>query len=228
MAKQIPITPSPLHPERSRAVSVQKMRDSDAWTIAHFVPSKELMYRAAYGVFENVDWSGRSIAIVTGSGNNGGDGYALAWILAEHGISSEVFRTSERFSEDGAHYCDLAEQAGVPVSLLTEQTDLSRYEILVDCILGTGFRGVPQGMAATAIEKINASPAFVVSVDINSGMNGDTGEAVLAVRSDLTVSIGFWKTGLFLGRAPELIRGMVNVDIGILLSSDPEEASAGN
>ena len=47
--------------------------------------------------------------------------------------------------------------------------------------------------------------------------SGDTGEAELAVRSDLTVSIGFYKKGLFLGRAPELIGELVNVDIGITL-----------
>ena len=61
---------------------------------------------------------------------------------------------------------------------------------------------------------------FVISVDINSGMNGDTGEAELAVVSDLTVSIGYPKTGFYSGRAAELIGRLVNVDIGIEL---PEE-----
>ena len=59
--------------------------------------------------------------------------------------------------------------------------------------------------------------AYVIAADINSGMNGDTGEAELAVRSDLTVSIGFYKKGLFTGRAPELIGRLVNVDFGIVL-----------
>ena len=61
-------------------ISVKNMRLSDAYTIANLVPSLELMYRAAYGVFKAVDWHGR-IAIVVGSGNNGGDGFALACIL---------------------------------------------------------------------------------------------------------------------------------------------------
>lgn len=72
-------------------------------------------------------------------------------------------------------------------------------------------------MAAAAITAINRSFSFVISVDINSGLNGDSGEAELAVCSDLTVSIGYYKTGLFLGRAPELIGDLVNVDIGIVL-----------
>ena len=61
-------------------ISVENMRRSDAYTIENFVPSLELMYRAAYGVFCQVGWYGK-IAILAGSGNNGGDGYALACIL---------------------------------------------------------------------------------------------------------------------------------------------------
>jgi len=56
----------------------------------------------------------------------------------------------------------------------------------------------------------------VISVDINSGLDGDTGEAELAVRSDLTVSIGYWKQGLFLKDAARYVGRKVNVDIGIV------------
>lgn len=55
-------------------ISVENMRQSDAYTIANLVPSLELMHRAAYGVFKEVDWRGNT-AIVVGSGNNGGDGF---------------------------------------------------------------------------------------------------------------------------------------------------------
>lgn len=206
--------------EAQSAISVERMRASDAYTIAHFVESKELMRRAAQGVFDAVDWSGKNIAIVAGSGNNGGDGYALAGILADHGIRTQLFRASEKFSDDGLFYYRRAMEKGVPDMLFSQECALSAYDVIVDCILGTGFSGVPRGRAADAIRAVNdggQSGAFVVSVDINSGMNGDTGEAELAVRSDLTVSIGFYKKGLFLGRAPELIGELVNVDIGITL-----------
>lgn len=60
-------------------ISVEQMRKSDAYTIEHLVPGKELMYRAATGVYESYnEWAGKRIAIVVGGGNNGGDGYALA------------------------------------------------------------------------------------------------------------------------------------------------------
>ena len=63
----------------------------------------------------------------------------------------------------------------------------------------------------------------MVAVDINSGMNGDTGEAELAVRSDLTVSIGFYKTGLLTPAAARYIGQLMNADIGIVLPEGTEK-----
>jgi NAD(P)H-hydrate epimerase len=98
--------------------------------------------------------------------------------------------------------------------------DYFRFDIYVDCLLGTGFRGTPREPAASVIREINENrkrydERFVISVDINSGMNGDTGEAELAVESNLTVSIGAFKKGLLENHARELIGKLVNVDIGI-------------
>lgn len=201
-----------------KIISVEMMRKSDAYTIANFIPGRELMLRAANGVYESYkEWSGKRIAIVAGGGNNGGDGYALAGILAKKGISSTVIQTSDKMSEDGKYYCDIAKELSVEMIPFTEETDLKAYDVIVDCILGTGFTGEVRGTARNAIEEINESGAYVISVDINSGMNGDTGEAALAVRSDLTVSIGYLKTGLVSEAAKKFIGRLVNVDIGIVL-----------
>ena len=213
--------PNAKSPELKNAISVEKMRRSDAYTIEHFVESKELMYRAAMGVYNAVSWPEHAkVFIFCGSGNNGGDGYALASILQERGHYPTVFCVSEKFSPDGKYYFDKAKAAGVPVFSYTENSCAGGADVIVDCIFGTGFHGEPRGAAAAAIRNINEMPAYTVSVDINSGMNGDTGEAVLAVKSDLTVSIGFYKTGHFLGRAEQLIGELVNVDIGIILLPD--------
>ncbi|MCR5848382.1 MAG: NAD(P)H-hydrate epimerase [Lachnospiraceae bacterium] len=199
-------------------ISVEQMRKSDAYTIEHFVESKELMYRAAMGVFESYkEWTGKSIAIVVGGGNNGGDGYALAGILKEKNIGSVIIKVSEKMSEDGKYYSEIASDLGVVIEEFREETDLRKYDIIVDCILGTGFVGEVRGKAKDAIEAINKSSAYVISVDINSGMNGDTGEASTAVKSDLTVSIGYFKKGLFTEAAKEYIKEKVNVNIGIVL-----------
>ena len=71
-------------------ISVAEMRAWDAYTIEHFVPGRELMRRAAEGVFRSVEWENRKTAILSGSGNNGGDGYALACILADELIKKRI------------------------------------------------------------------------------------------------------------------------------------------
>ena len=196
-------------------ISVENMRQSDAYTIENLVPSLELMRRAAYGVYQAVDWQG-STAIVVGSGNNGGDGFALACILKEHGLKCTVFTVSEHLSSDSCYYAQQAKALAVPIQPFAPRC-LQDYSIVVDCLLGTGFQGKLRENYRRTIEAINASGSYVVSVDINSGMNGDTGEAELAVQSDLTVTIGYVKTGLITEHAGSYIKKLVCVDIGIVL-----------
>ena len=201
-------------------VTVDNMRRSDAETIAKRVSSAELMRRAAQGIFNAVKFTGR-VAIVCGSGNNGGDGYALACILLQNGITPTVFRLSDRFSPDGLYYYRSAKGLGCEEGNINLPSPFEGFDIVVDCILGTGFKGEVKDDIRYAIEAINACSAFVISADINSGINGDTGVAQIAVNSDLTVSIGAYKTGMFLADAPYYIDKLVNVDIGIELLDDP-------
>jgi len=196
-----------------RVVSVAVMRESDAWTIANKIPSKELMRRAGEGIFKAADWQA-PVAIVCGTGNNAGDGYVVADLLHAAGIDCTILLLSEKFSEDGRYYYDICLKHGVK-ALPFHGQDLSGYASILDCILGTGFSGEVRGAAKEAIEKINASGAYVVSADINSGLNGDTGLGTTFVRSDLTVSIGDFKFGHFKGLAEEAMKEKVNVDIGI-------------
>ena len=198
-----------------KCISVTNMRDSDAHTIKNFVPSLVLMHRAAFGVFKSFDWKG-PVAVVVGSGNNGGDGFALACILQEQGITCTVFTVSSRFSEDSTYYAEKAKLAGVPVFSFDDGC-LNGYQTVVDCLLGTGFSGSLRENYRTAIEAINNSGAFVISVDINSGMNGDTGSCEQAVQSDLTVTIGYVKNGLITENAGRYMRRLVCADIGIVL-----------
>ena len=196
-------------------ISVSNMRDSDAYTIENFVPSLELMHRAAMGVFLAHDWTGR-IAIVVGSGHNGGDGFALACILQERGFYSVVFTLTERYSPDSTHYAEKGEGLGVPIRPFAPGS-LTGFDTVVDCLLGTGFQGALRPDYRAAIDAINESGAFVLSVDINSGMNGDTGRGEGIVRSDLTVTIGFLKHGLVTEHAGRYMKRLVRTDIGIRL-----------
>ena len=81
-------------------INVSTMRDSDSYTIENGTSSLELMYRAAKGVYENVNWHD-NVAIFTGSGNNAGDGYALALLLKENNYDVTIILCSDKFSNDG-------------------------------------------------------------------------------------------------------------------------------
>ena len=197
-----------------RILSVDNMRRSDARTIANGTPGRELMFRAGKGIFDRVDWK-PPVAIVCGSGNNAGDGFVIAKLLHDAGIACEIILLSEKTSEDGAYYLSLCRAAGIPVLSWDSALSLQKYNTIADCIFGTGFKGTVQGTARQAVEAINASGAFVVSADINSGLNGDSGMAECCVRSGMTVAIGGWKPGHFLNMAKDVMKEKVNLDIGI-------------
>ena len=108
-----------------KVVSVAVMRQSDAETIRGGIPGRELMFSAGRGVLERHAWKG-PVAIVAGSGNNGGDGYVLALLLKEKSIPCTVFLLSDRFSEDGRYYYEKCLDAGVNFESLREITD-SRF-----------------------------------------------------------------------------------------------------
>ncbi len=192
------------------------MRESDRLTIERFVPGRTLMYRAALGVYRAVKWSG-DIAIAVGGGNNGGDGYALACILASDNIPCRIVKLSEKLTEDSSFFAERAKAFGVPDGMYAKGA-FENADIVVDCLLGTGFQGSLREPWLGAVSEINSCKAYVVSVDINSGMNGDTGEAETAVESDITVTIGYVKRGLVAENAAKYIKKLVAADIGIVLA----------
>jgi NAD(P)H-hydrate epimerase len=87
-------------------VTVKVMQESDKATIAAGTPSRELMLRAAKGIFDSYAWTGKTL-IVCGTGNNAGDGYALATLMQEENQSCDLLLLSNRFSEDGQYYFDI-------------------------------------------------------------------------------------------------------------------------
>ena len=208
-----------------RVLSVKEMRDADTYTIKNFVDSKELMYRAGEAIFYVGDWNiGDRVLILAGSGNNAGDGYVVADLLNIEGIETEILLIKDKFSEDGRYYFNRCLQKDIKYTVLDENTDYNTlrgkfdsYDYILDCIYGTGFRGEVREPVYSLIKALNDSKAFVVSADINSGMNGDTGESNICVNSDLTVSIGFLKKGLVSEEGKKHIGKLVNMDIGIII-----------
>ena len=195
-------------------VDVRTMQESDRATIASGTSARELMLRAAKGIFDCYDWSQKTL-IVCGTGNNAGDGYALATLLHEAKRSCDLLLLRNRFSEDGEYYFNICKQKGIGYSLWNGSFDFSPYTQIVDCIFGIGFHGPLGEDVATLIEKINKSGKPVICADMNSGLGGDSGIGTPCIESELTVAIQRFKPGHFLARAKDVIKQYTAVDIGI-------------
>ena len=144
---------------------------------------------------------GRRAVVVCGNGNNGGDGFVAARYLDAWGMRVAVVRLGERDPREPArtHLERLAATAVRvrPPSSLTRE--LERADVAVDAIVGTGFRGAPEGSVGDAIGRLSAAGVPTVAADIPSGVNGETGAVDgEAVRADLTVTFGAPKPGLLL------------------------------
>ncbi len=194
--------------------SAALMKESDAYTVEHKIPARELMLRAGKRIFEKINKKG-PVAVVCGNGNNAGDGFVIASLFHGAGEDVTVYLLSDKTSEVGEYYLNECREKGVRTVPFDAGTDLSRYALIVDAIFGIGFRGEVRGIAREAIKAINESGAYVVSVDINSGLDADSGISDLCVVSDLTVSVGGFKTGHFLNMAKDVMKEKVNCDIGI-------------
>ncbi len=195
-------------------VNAKTMQESDCATIASGTPGRELMLRAAMGILESYTWQGKTL-IVCGTGNNAGDGYALATLMHKANLCCELLLLGDRFSEDGEYYFDICRNLGISYTFWSGSFDFSPYSQIVDCIFGIGFHSTPDEETAALIEAINQSGKPIISADINSGLGGDNGLGTPCIQSDLTVAIQRYKPGHFLAQAKDVIINLSCVDIGI-------------
>lgn len=172
------------------------------------IPGFELMSRAGYAVFQCLrnKWPyAKSVAVFCGSGNNAGDGYIIARLAREAGLSVTVYPVSdpEKLTGDAlTAYRKFAEAKGAVVPF---RSDLDiETDVTVDALLGTGLDRPVSGAYAEAIAFINKNQKHVIAVDIPSGLNADTGNIMAcAVKAECTVSFIGLKQGLFTGQAAD-------------------------
>ena len=203
-----------------KVLTVAQMSISDKCTIDGGVPSTELMRRVARAVFDSGEWKGKT-AIICGKGNNGGDGLALACIMIDEGIYPDVYLIGD-MSKDGRYYYDILQDKGYDRIYSIAECNYD-FDIIVDCIFGTGFKGQPKGEYAQVIDKINASGAYKISVDIPSGLNGDNGRYVTCVQADETITVQYAKTGLYLNDGKDMTGKLSIIDAGIGLYAEGAE-----
>ena len=195
-------------------VTAEQMRACDRETIENIgLPGAVLMENAAQGAAQVLgemlgEMEGLSVAVLCGRGNNGGDGLAMARILANQGAEADCYLMAKKdqLTGDAALNLKVALNCGVTVKECPDEAsfhklsgEIAGHELFIDALLGTGLSHEVSGRYLAAIELLNSLDAPVMAVDIPSGLSADSG-AVLgaAVVADVTATFGLIKQGLIL------------------------------
>lgn len=190
------------------------------------IPSLELMENAGKGIAERIlsglaSGNTSAIAVVCGTGNNGGDGFVIARHLHTAGCTIRLFCAGpeEKLSDDARKNYLRAHEIGLRTTFLSNISQLAIDEstdLIVDAIFGTGFTGVPRGITSEVIERLNDTGIMIVSVDLPSGVNAGSGACEgAAINAEVTYTLALPKFGLYLSPGREQAGDVVTVPIGI-------------
>lgn len=194
------------------------------------IPGLTLMENAGRGTVAAMEsrfgsLAGRSVAILVGPGNNGGDGLVIARLLHQLGAAVRVIMAvaPEKLKGDAAENLARARDLAIGMeNCLTEDAvaggaaRISGSDFVVDGLFGTGLTREITGHFAALIHAVNGSHAKVVAVDIPSGLNSDSGASLgVSVRADLTCTYGLAKPGLLVSPGRERVGALEVIDIGI-------------
>jgi hydroxyethylthiazole kinase-like uncharacterized protein yjeF len=187
--------------------TVAEMQGMDKTAVAKYGIPKEILMEnagtAAYKVIKKeFGVKNKKFVVICGGGNNGGDGLVVARKLHSNGAQVTVLLLTKKGKYDGAAGKNLNTLSQLPVPVKEINTvakikkDIAEIDCIIDAIFGTGLARNVEGIYADTIQAINKSKKTVFSLDIASGINGDSGQAMgIAVKADYTVTFGLPKLG---------------------------------
>ncbi len=211
-------------------VTSQEMAEIDKITIEKVgIPGIVLMENAAKGAFEFFlevmpDLLRKSIGVVVGPGNNGGDGLAIARLLHNQKARVKIFcvRRPEYFTEDALINYKIVHSLGIPIFFLSEEgigeewNELLESDVIIDALLGTGLKREVTGTVRKVIEAIVKAEIPVLAVDIPSGIDGSSGKVMgVALKAVATATFGLPKIGHVIWPGMYYTGKLKVVDIGI-------------
>jgi len=207
-------------PNRNLLYLAAQVRELDRVTIEERgTPGLVLMRRAAEACvskilerFPDAD----STTVLCGSGNNAGDGFIIAGLLANRGKRVRVGLVGRMPDEgtDAGSACGFCQDSGVSIDAAPEA--MEGAELIVDALLGTGISGEVRPAYAETIEAVNRGDWSVLAVDIPSGLSSDTGTIQgVAIKADVTVTFIGRKLGLFTADGPECAGEVVFADLDV-------------
>ncbi|MBW1996972.1 MAG: NAD(P)H-hydrate dehydratase [Deltaproteobacteria bacterium] len=214
-----------------RLVKATEMQEIDRLAIRELgIPGVVLMENAARGAARIfLDHfrppRGSRVIVLCGPGNNGGDGYVMARYLKEAGLKPTVLVLAPegKISGDALTNLNIIKELGLEIHHVPGQEQWSenqhfikRSDYVIDGIFGTGLSSRVRGFYRDVIEKVNSVEAPVMSIDIPSGLDADSGQVLgSAIRAALTVTFGFPKLGQVIFPGVDHVGRLVRVDIGI-------------
>lgn len=209
-------------------VNAAQMKAADQYTIQKLeVPSLELMEHAAQACVqvledEKVDLS--HVCVVCGSGNNGGDGFAIARILQNNRYSVETFCVGnpEHYTEETQEQMHRLQECGGKITYGMPQED--SYSVIIDAVFGVGLSRKVEGRYRQVIEQMNRMRGTKFAVDIPSGLSATTGCILgCAFKADYTVTFQLKKIGLELSQGRTMAGRVIVPDIGVSTDSICED-----
>ncbi|MCF7797111.1 MAG: NAD(P)H-hydrate dehydratase [Lentisphaeria bacterium] len=191
------------------------------------IPGEKLMGMAGQKVYEAIaerrfleDLSG-PVWVLCGKGNNGGDGFVVATLLAKAGIAVRILQIPDpaQIAGDAAVYFEQARDVNIPMIPVSDSTwknELGSAGMVVDGLLGTGITGRQlRPPYDEIIAQVNDLTVPVVAIDVPSGLSGDFGQVTEpCIHATLTVTMGYPKAGMLFSPAREILGELVVADIG--------------
>lgn len=211
-----------------------QIRQADAYTIEHEpIRSIDLMERACRAflrTFPTKSYIGRSIHVLCGPGNNGGDGLAIARMLDNNGFEVTAYRlvsSSGRYSPDNETNWQRLRKTGVRAvefSSLDKLGEIEQQALIIDSLFGSGLNKPLSGLAAALVDHINTLDLPIYSVDIPSGLFCDSPSEGSIVQADRTISFQYPKLCFLLPGSGRFAGRWQTVDIGLDKHAIPKEA----
>jgi NAD(P)H-hydrate epimerase len=214
-----------------RAVTAEEMAEMDRIAIEEVgIPGVVLMENAGRGAAEIIwryfpELGGKRVAVLSGGGNNGGDGFVIARHLWQQQVEVSVYclKKLASYRGDAKINLEIIEKLGLPVEentgsegIATLKEKLADADLVVDAILGTGLNAPVRGFYKKVIDLVNQLRLPVLAVDLPSGLNANSGTPMGAcIEASVTATLGLPKVGQLVTPGCDFAGHLEVVDIGL-------------
>jgi NAD(P)H-hydrate epimerase len=201
--------------------TAEQVRELDRLAIEEAgIPGYALMSRAGEACWGRLGarWpAARSIVVVCGTGNNGGDGYIVARLARAAGLQVRLVQIGDEDRIRGDALTARTDYVGANGTIMPFSADaLAGADVIIDALLGTGLQRELEGTWRDAVDAINASGIPVLAIDIPSGLHADSGSVMgVAVRAAETVTFIGRKRGLYTGQGQDYAGSVSFSDLGV-------------